>query len=497
LLTGKAIVMAKYRKSGLSGIIILAAVVLVLHGCSGDKGKIPVTTSSKEALELFLQGRDMYERLHFRKAARLLEEAIAEDSGLALAYLRLASLQPTQKGFYQLFDKALSLIESVSEGERLMILGSQAEINAEPVKQREYYQQLVALYPRDERGLTLLGGHYFHQQEYAKAIEQFNRAIEVNSDFSPPYNMLGYSYRYIGDFVEAEKAFKKYIALVPDDPNPYDSYAELLMKMGKYGPSIESYYKALEINPNFEASHIGIACNLNFLGKYKDARDQLDELYDIALDDHVRRAALYAKAVSYADEGQLKEALKAIEDRYALAESTGDSAAMPTDLSLMGRIYLEMGKPDEALLNYKRALALIEESNLSNEIKENSRRIFLYYFSRINLMKGDFGSAKVSLEEFRTRAEGANIPRQIRMAHELAGIIALREGDYDKALEELHRANLQDAYNFFRMGLAYQGKGETEKAREMFKKAANFNTVNDLNYAFVRNKARDLLKTIT
>jgi len=44
------------------------------------------------------------------------------------------------------------------------------------------------------------------------------------------------------------------------------------------------------------------------------------------------------------------------------------------------------------------------------------------------------------------------------------------------------------------LGLAYQGKGDTEKAKELFGKAAGFNALNSLSYAFVRIKAEQTLK---
>ena len=49
-------------------------------------------------------------------------------------------------------------------------------------------------------------------------------------------------------YANAEKAFQKYIELIPKDPNPYDSYAELLLKMGRFEDSIAQYRKALEIH---------------------------------------------------------------------------------------------------------------------------------------------------------------------------------------------------------------------------------------------------------
>ena len=80
----------------------------------------------------------------------------------------------------------------------------------------------------------------------AKAIEQLKKAPELAPNYSPAYNMLGYAYRQAGDYANAEQAFKKYIELIPNDPNPYDSYAELLLKMGKFDESIEQYRKALD-----------------------------------------------------------------------------------------------------------------------------------------------------------------------------------------------------------------------------------------------------------
>ena len=89
------------------------------------------------------------------------------------------------------------------------------------------------------------GGYYFGQQDYVQAIEHHKKATELAPSYSPAYNILGYAYRQAGDYANAEQAFKKYIDLIPNDPNPYDSYAELLLKMGKFEESVLQYRKAL------------------------------------------------------------------------------------------------------------------------------------------------------------------------------------------------------------------------------------------------------------
>src|SRR6185436_16674608 len=101
----------------------------------------------------------------------------------------------------------------------------------------------------------------------AGAVEEFKKATAINAQFSQPYNMMGYSYRALMKYTDAEQAFKAYVALIPGDPNPHDSYAELLMKMGRFDDSIANYRKALSLDPNFVASYIGIGNDQVFMGK--------------------------------------------------------------------------------------------------------------------------------------------------------------------------------------------------------------------------------------
>jgi tetratricopeptide (TPR) repeat protein len=69
-------------------------------------------------------------------------------------------------------------------------------------------------------------------------------------------------------------------------------------------------------------------------------------------------------------------------------------------------------------------------------------------------------------------------------------MIALAEKDYDKALSELQMANQQNPRNFYRMCQAHEAKGDKEKAKELCKQAAEFNSLPQLNYAFIRTKAK-------
>ena len=475
-----------------STILIIAAIIS-MTGCSGAGGKMPITANSKEALDLFIEGRDLSERLLTTESRAKLDEATAKDPGLAMAYVYKAMVPSAPKDFLENIDKASSLMDNITEGERLVVLGLEALSHAKPLESREYFQQLVELYPRDERAHFFLASNYFNQQEYAQVVEESKIINDINPNFSPSYNLAGYAYRYLGDYKNAEASFRKYIELIPNDPNPYDSYADLLMKMGKYGESIESYYKALQIDETFAASHIGIASNLNYLNKHQDARDELHELYDMAANDGQRRDALLAIAVSYMDEGLPEKAIETMNARYDFALKNSDYAAMANDLAQKGYIYIEMGKYKKAREEFDSSLQIMKNSDLSEELKDNAERIGYYANARVALVKKDLETARADMIEFRKRAEEINNPAQIRVAHQLAGMIALEEGNYDMAIAEFRQTSQQDAVNLYLMARAYMENNDLEKAKEWLQKTVEYNSSSNMNYAFVRQKAIKML----
>ena len=106
------------------------------------------------------------------------------------------------------------------------------------------------------------------------------------------------------------------------------------------------------------------------------------------------------------------------------------------------------------------------------------------------MAKKDFAAAKSEADEFRKGAEATKNPAQVKNAHELDGIIALAEKDYDRAIAELQQANQQNPQDLYRLCQAYKGKGDAAKAKDYCDKAANFNSLPQLNYAFVRTKAK-------
>ena len=454
--------------------------------------KIPITTSSEEARKEFLTARDLAERLLVTDSIAHYDKAIALDPKFALAEHNRAGVSATGKEFFDHLAKAVSLANGASNGERLLILATEAGANANTPKQKEYLDQLAAAFPGDERAHFNVGGFYFGQQDFPKAIEHYRKATELAPNYSPAFNILGYAYRQNGDYTNAEQAFKKYIELIPNDPNPYDSYAELLLKMGKFNESIEQYRKALSVDNNFIASHSGIAAALMYQDKAAEAAAELQKITEKARNDGELRTAMFGMTVLAVDGGKTSEALAQVDKQYALGEKTKDLPAMAGDQQLKGNILVEAGKPDDARAQFEQSLKTTEGSDLSQQIKDNARLVHHQNLGRVALEKKDVKGAKTHAEAFLKGAEAAGNQLQVRQAHALMGMIAMQEKKYDDAIAELAKGNQQDPSILYRECLAYSAKGDNAKAKELCTSAAEFNSLPQINYAQVRTKAKKM-----
>src|SRR6476646_793683 len=248
--------MRNYKSAPFASLLLLIS-ALIVAGCeqvepagnsgasiaaaSANVGKLAVTTSSDEARKEYLAGRDLQEKLRITDSIQHFDKAISLDPNFALAELNRANVSPTAKEFFDHLKKAVALADKASDGERMLIQANEAGANGNPTKQKEIREKLVAAYPNDERAHFTLGGYYFGQQDFKQAISHYKRATELDPKYSTAFNILGYAYRQDGNYGDAETAFKKYIELIPADPNPYDSYAELLLKMGRFDEAITQY----------------------------------------------------------------------------------------------------------------------------------------------------------------------------------------------------------------------------------------------------------------
>jgi tetratricopeptide (TPR) repeat protein len=426
------------------------------------------------------------------------EKAILLDPDFAIAELaRANSAVRDPKGVFEHINKAVSLADNVSEGERLLILATEAQVKGDPGKWKTYLEKLVGAYPNDERAQYELATYYLATQQYQVAIEHYKKITALAPGFAPSYEALGYSYQQQGNYAEAALAYKKYTELIPDSPDPYDSYAELLLKMGKFEESIVQYRRALSINPHFESSRYGISADEMYLGRPDKAQAVLQEMADKAENESDRRAAYFGMAVLDCDGGKFDHALKAVNKMYVLSVERKDPTAIALVLQLQGWIMVEMENYDGAKRKFDSALQSIATSSLPQEVKDNWTLRHHYDLAGLAIAQKEYVVARAHAVELRQGADHTKDPGELQQAHELAGRIALDEKHYDDTIAELQQANLNDARNLYWLGFAYDGKGDTTKAREFFTKAAAFNSLPSIYYSFIRTKAQERVQDKT
>ena len=476
-------------------ITMIICILPISFNCMlAQKEEIPITTSSEEALKLFLEGREKWENIEIAAAALLFDQAIQKDPEFAMAYLYRSQSGGGFNIFRQNLEKAVSLVDKVPEGEKHLILYSQAVADGDGAKQKEHLDQLLKLFPNDKRVQTLAGSYFqYVLDDRETAIKHLKKATDLDKKYAPAYNNLGYVQSALGNYEAAEEAFKTYINLIPDNPNPYDSYAELLLKIGKYDESIEQYKKAFEKDPLFTFALQGVGHNYIFKGDYETARKYYQKRFDKAPAIDEKFSTLFWKATSYVHEGNIEKALKTFEEYRALAEKEDLITNVILSYANQGFILTESGNPTEGMKYYEKASDLIKEAELSRPVKENYILNSIMWRCYVLTAKNEFDKAEADFEKYKQMVENRQNPGEERTLHSIYALREIKRGNYDKALEHFSKADTEDAFNWYYMAKAYEKKGDKENASKFYAKVANWN-VNSLNLALVRQRAREKIQ---
>ena len=468
------------RSAGLTVLLMLFIAPAVLFA---QQKEIPLTTS-KEALALFIQGRDKAENL--QDAGTLFEQAIQKDPNFAIAYLFAGR---TNQEFRKNVEKAVSLVDKVSPGEKEWILAAKDQADGNPAGRKMHLEQLLKLHPADKRAHSQMGFYYRSIGDDTTALKHFNEAVKLDKKYAPAYNNIGYSNLSLGRYADAEHAFKTYIKLIPKNPNPYDSYAELLMKTGKYDESITQYNRALVIDPTFINSYRGIGNNYAYKGDFEKARASYQLMFDKASDDGLRDLALLSVVNSYVTEGKIDKALEVNDQRREIAEKAGDIASLIGIHTVAGYMLTESGKLDDAAKHFEKADQLRTDPSLGAAVTENRRFGGMQNRARLLIARLEFDPAKAQLEEIKQYLSTRKNLNQDRGYNGTAGFLELGQKNYAKALDYFAKADPNDPYIWYYQAVAQEGAGDRKSAAALYLKLTNWNQLDDTGYAMVRTRA--------
>ncbi len=458
--------------------------------------KVPVTSSSEQALALYNEAQMLIDNLHFIEARPILDQAVDADPNFAMAYVLKSGTSQTRAVFFAAVEKAKANSAGVSEGEQLIIGALAAGARNDQAAQLTALRDLVALHPADERTHNRLANYYNGQQDYENALTHYGHAVAINPEFATAFNAMGYAHRANDDLDAARAAFATYVELIPDEANPYDSYAELLMEMGQYAESIENYRKSLAIDRNFSASYAGISINESLRGDVDAALEAAAQMLSAARTPGERRGAIFQSVLAHLFADNTDAALAACEEIYAIASSQGDHAGIGGIRQYMGDIMASEGDGTKAREYYDDALSQIQQADINDANKAQATRAHLYKSALAAMVNDDYDSALELSAQYSRAAESNGTSFELRRIHALEGYLALIRKEYDTAVKELAQANSLNPVVLYWSAVANRDAGNIEKAKELANRTANRNTLS-ANLPFRRDEALELFAALS
>ncbi len=390
-------------------------------GAEGVTGNSPVDvgppTTNQEAFAEYSQARVFLERPdvpdNLQHAVRLFQSAIEKDRRFALAY---AGLGQAYWALYQETNEPQWTAKATAAIlDALRIDPDQPEVRlslavmyrglGRVAEARDELRRVLALQPANDDAHRLLGGMQIDLGELDQAIVEIQRAIALRPNYWRNHSELGFAYFRAGRLDDAAKAYQRVTELQPDSGLGFHMLGTVQQSRGDMTAALENYRKANAISPDASAySNIGTI--LYWQGDYAKAA----EAYEHAIRLSPNQPRLHGNLGDALQElGRRDEALRSY--RRAIEEVSrllGVNEKDTANLALLALYRIKIGERAAAEEAIGRALAI-----------SPSDGAVLYHRAIVHALGGDASKACVALEQAVARGASAEI---IRHADELKSL---------------------------------------------------------------------------
>lgn len=133
------------------------------------------------------------------------------------------------------------------------------------------------------------GVAYTAKADFYRAIVAYNKAIELNPNYSAAYHNRGVAYGSLGNFDHALAEFNKAIELTPNDPYIYMDRANVFQFKKESDKVVSEYDKAIELNPELAEAYLERGLFYKSLERKSDARKDFHRFLVRSKDPQKRR----------------------------------------------------------------------------------------------------------------------------------------------------------------------------------------------------------------
>ncbi len=222
------------------------------------------------------------------------------------------------------------------------------------------WQTTIARNPNCWLAHNNLGGYFYREGRVKKALEHYQRAVQIDPDVSEAQNNLGAALGAEGRFDEAIEAYRKAIQIRPDDANALNNLGMALAVRGQFDDAIENYRKAIQIYPDDADTQDNLGAALTSKGRL----DEAAQCYQRALAIDPDFAKTYNNlGILLAKQGRITEA---IEHYQKAIELNPDNAKIYDNF---GKLLVTQGRTPEGVEQFQKALEVApDDADAHNEL---------------------------------------------------------------------------------------------------------------------------------
>ena len=472
----------------------LAALDGVTSGIMG----IPVTTSSADARNHFLQGQRELDLARNFEALDHFKAAVAADSTFAIAYLNVANTGNSFEEFQTNLARAEALAAGASDAERLQIEIARKGLENDVSGQLAAAQQLVAKYPDSPRAYLTLGNIQAGLNNNADARASYEKALSLAPRFAVAHIAMGTSYLFgePRDFNQALQHYQAAEALAPNEPTMHDNLGDAQRALNNLRQARVEYTRGHELNPR-DAGLLQQRGHVNsFAGDYDAARADYDSAMAAGRGNERGFFAPFRAYVS-AYAGDAKGAITELNQLVAQADGMGIPDPVTVKINALSNVALiaidtrDFPSADAALKQRTPLMMQQADKGGSAGFRRAQEQNVAYFNAWLAAREGDYRTAQREIARLTTLVTPDANPRKMEPVHQLKGFVALYQGHNADAAAHFAQGNLLDPYIKYHYAMALDGSGQGDKAKPMFRELATYN-FNSLGYALIRKEAQQM-----
>ena len=483
---------------GLMLILFLSAGSIYASEIKG----IPVSTKNLKAKELLIKARDAREMGNLLMAQELGKKAIAEDARFAYAYFELAYSSNSTQSFKANLEMANKNYKYCSEAEQILIKIGLSYFNANWEDRLSLVNKLVSLKPESSRAWIYLADVYTENNQIEEARKSLEKAISLDESFHYAYQQLGFSYlnRKPNDFNKATENMKQALALVPESGRAYINLGDALRGGSKLKMARDNYSKAIEIDSENALAYLKRAHANLFLDELENAKKDYHKAVQLADDINLVIYSNYAafteiykgKMMTAFDE--LNLALEKVNNLDITESQKLGQKIFTLQNMIMLCIHSEQhAKAEECLLKYsehvKKRLESIQSERYTLGQKAGVKLYKIYFLAQ----KGYYTKAYQQCEEVKEIYKKLDNEILMENYYGAQAYVLFKEKKYKDAILSFQKSDLNEIFNKYYLGMAYEENGEKPKAKQLYEEVAGFN-FNSVEYALLRKSAMKKIK---